>query len=236
MLIPSTSYGSASMSYLKRFARVIFGLAVFSFGSYLNIQANIGLAPWEAFGVGVSKVLPISYGDVILYSGLIILVIDFLLKEKLGLGTVLDVLLVGKLVDLYSSLNIVPMQTSFVPGLFMLLLGQFLLCVGSVFYIGAGLGCGPRDALMVALGKRLNKFPIGLVRALIEGCVLLTGWLLGAKIGAGTIIAVFGIGFMLQFTFRLFRFDVKGVKHESILTTFMNIFGGRGAKYENTRG
>lgn len=82
-----------------------------------------------------------------------------------------------------------------------------------------GLGCGPRDALMVALGKRFSKAPIGLVRGLLEGSVLLIGWLLGAKVGLGTVIAVFGIGIIIEYTFKLFRFDVKGVQHENLLDT-----------------
>ena len=115
---------------------------------------------------------------------------------------------------------------AFLPGVLMLLLGQCVICAGSVFYIGAGLGCGPRDALMVALGKRFNKVPIGVVRALLEGSVLLIGYLLGAKVGVGTVIAVLGIGFILEWTFRLFRFDVKAIRHESIFGT-LRIWQGK---------
>ena len=68
-------------------------------------------------------------------------------------------------------------------GLAMLLIGQIIICIGSYFYIGASLGCGPRDALMVALGKRLPSVPIGAIRGLLEGTVLIIGWLLGAKVG-----------------------------------------------------
>ena len=79
----------------------------------------------------------------------------------------------------------------------MLLLGQLSICIGSYFYIGASLGCGPRDALMVALGKRLPKVPIGIVRGVIEGTVLLIGWLLGAKVGIGD--SYFGLWNQLHF-------------------------------------
>ena len=76
---------------------------------------------------------------------------------------------------------------------------------------------------MVAMGKRLHKLPIGLVRGLLEGTVLLIGWLLGAKVGLGTVISVFGISFILQWIFYLLHFDVKAVRHESIIETIKNI-------------
>lgn len=101
----------------------------------------------------------------------------------------------------------------------MLLLGQVSICIGSYFYIGASMGCGPRDALMVALGKRMPNVPIGITRGLIEGTVLLIGWLLGAKVGIGTVISVFGISFILETTFKLLHFDVTNVDHESVVDT-----------------
>ncbi len=212
-------------AYPKRIIRLLLGLVLFSLGSYLTIQANIGLAPWEAFSMGVSTATGTSYGNILVLSGFVILIIDIILKEKVGLGTILDMLIIGKLVDLWRWVDLVPMMNKFIPGLLMMLFGQLCICVASYFYIGAGFSCGPRDALMVALGKRLTKIPIGLVRGLIEGSVLLVGWLLGAKVGAGTVIAVFGIGFILQFTFKMLHFDVKSVVQEDILQTMRGIRG-----------
>ncbi len=211
--------------YAKRMARLMLGLVLFSIGSYLTIQANIGLAPWEAFSMGVSAATGTSYGNILVLSGFVILLIDIAFKEKIGLGTVLDMLLIGKFVDLWRWMGLLPMMENFWLGLAMLLLGQVCICVASYFYIGAGFSCGPRDALMVALGKRFPKTPIGLIRGLIEGSVLLVGWLLGAKVGLGTVIAVFGIGFILQFTFRLLRFDVTAVTQEDILQTVRAMHG-----------
>ena len=95
--------------------------------------------------------------------------------------------------------------------------------MGSYYYIGAALGCGPRDALMVALGKRLKKTPIGLVRMLIEGTALLIGWALGAKVGLGTVISVFGMGTILQVTFQILKFDVKDITHEGLGDTWRSL-------------
>ncbi|MEF9972738.1 MAG: hypothetical protein RR296_00485 [Clostridia bacterium] len=207
------------MAYFKRTIRLIVGLLLFALGSYLSIQANIGLAPWEAFGMGCAYLTGASYGNVVVVTGLLILVVDCLLKEKIGLGTVLNVLLIGKFIDLFGLLHLVPMMHNFFAGLAVLLLGQVVICIGSYFYIGAGMGCGPRDALMVALGKRLPKVPLGAIRGMIEGAVLLLGWLLGAKVGVGTLIAVFGIGFILEYTFKCFHFDAKAVSHENLVQT-----------------
>lgn len=206
-------------NYVKRTIRLIFGLFLYALGSFLSIQANIGLAPWEAFSMGGSYLTHISYGNIVVISGFVIIAIDFAFKEKIGFGTILNAILIGKFVDLIQFANIVPLMSNFWLGILMLLLGQVVICVGSYFYIGASLGCGPRDALMVALGKRMPKVPIGAIRGLIEGTVLIIGWLLGAKVGTGTVISVFGIGLILQFTFKLLRFDVKNIKHESVSDT-----------------
>lgn len=206
-------------NYVKRIIKLIFGLFLYSLGSFLTIQANIGLAPWEAFSMGGAYLTHISYGNIVVITGLIIIIIDFALKEKVGFGTILNAILIGKFVDLIQFTNIIPKMSNLGLGLLMLLLGQVVICIGSYFYIGSSLGCGPRDALIVALGKRMPKVPIGAIRGLLEGTVLIIGWLLGAKVGIGTAIYVLGIGFVLQFTFKLLHFDVKNIEHESISDT-----------------
>lgn len=205
--------------YLKRVIRLITGLFLFALGSYLTIQANLGLAPWEAFSMGGSYLTGLSYGDVVVATGLIIIGIDFLLREKIGFGTVLNAILIGKFVDLIQFSDIIPQMTNLPNGLVMMATGQVAICLGSFFYIGAALGCGPRDALMIALAKLLPQLPIGAIRGLLEGTVLIIGWALGAQVGLGTAIYVAGIGFVLQFTFKLLNFDVTSVAHESINET-----------------
>lgn len=219
-------------SYIKRTIRLVFGLFLYALGSFLSIQANIGLAPWEAFSMGLSYVTDISYGNVVVLSGFVIVAIDFFLKEKIGFGTILNAILIGKFVDLIQFFDVIPMLSDFWSGLAMLLVGQFVICLGSYFYIGAALGCGPRDALMVALGKRLPKVPIGAIRGMIEGAVLLIGWLLGAKVGIGTVVAVFGIGLILQFTFHILNFPVKSIEHENMADTIKLLSGKQKQSYQ----
>ncbi len=205
------------MEYLRRLLRIIWGLFLYAIGSYLNIQANVGLGSWEAFSVGVSDVTGIMYGNVVVLTGVVILIIDLLLKEKIGFGTILDTLLIGKFVDIFNHFDFVPMIDNFFIGIIVLIIGQISICIGTYFYISGGLGCGPRDTLMVALAKRFPKVSIGFLVAIIEGSAILIGALLGAKIGIGTIIYVFGISFLLDLTFRILKFDVKKIEHESVI-------------------
>lgn len=211
-------------NYIKRTIKLIIGLFLYALGLILCIHADIGLAPWDAFGIGINKVTGISYGNVSIITGIIILVVLVLLfKEKIGFATILNTILIGVFADLIVSLNIVPYMNNFFTGLLMMIVGQIVICFATYLYICVGLGSGPRDTLMVALGKKFTNIPIGAVRGLIEGTVLLIGWLLGAKVGLGTVIYVMGIGFVLQTTFKFLNFDVKAVEHESVFDT-INIF------------
>ncbi len=210
--------------YLKKFIRLIFGLYIYALGLVLCIYANIGLAPWDAFAIGISKVAGISYGNVSILIGItIVIALFFLLKEKIGFGTILNAILIGFFSDLIIDSKIIPYMQNFFTGVLMLVTGQILACIASYLYIGVGLGAGPRDSLMIGLGKKFSNIPIGIVRGSIEATVLFIGWILGAKVGLGTVIYVFSIGFLLQTTFKLLKFDVKSVVHESVFDT-INIF------------
>ena len=214
--------------FFNRTAKVMLGLFLYALGLFLSIRANIGLAPWDAFSIGVSGITGISYGYVSILTGIIILIVVVLfLKEKIGAATILNTIFIGVFVDLFQSLNIVPYMTNFFLGILMLLAGQIVVSFATYFYISPGLGCGPRDTLMVALAKVLPNIPIGAIRGVIEGTVLIIGWLLGAKVGLGTVIAVFGMGSIMQMTFKLLHFEVREVEHESILQTisfFKNLY------------
>ena len=199
--------------------RIVPAMFLYGLGVYFIIQADIGLAPWEAFNAGCSKALGMPYGDFVLLSGLVILGIDVLLKEKIGIGTVINTIMIGKVVDLLQFLKIMTKVDNFYVGIVVLIVGQFIICFATYLYISAGLGSGPRDSLMVALGKRLPKVPIGTIRGLLEGAVLLIGWSLGAKVGLGTVLAVLSVSLIMQFTFKIMHFEVREVRHESIADT-----------------
>ncbi|SBW00237.1 conserved membrane hypothetical protein [uncultured delta proteobacterium] len=207
------------LPYIPKAVRLFFGIFLMSLGSYMTVQGNIGLSPWTAFAMGLSLQTGASFGNMMIAVSVVIVIIDFALKEKIGFGTLINGVMIGVYIDIIAYTGLVPMMTGFWSGLAMLILSLFTLCLGSYFYIGAGLGCGPRDSLMVALCRRMAKTPIGVVRSLLEGTALTIGWLMGAKIGLGTVISVFCIGAILQATFTALRFDVKAVQHENMLDT-----------------
>ena len=204
---------------LRRFFTSAFGLTICGVGTYLQMQASIGMFPWNSFKQGLSIAFPISFGTASILVSLVILLLDILLGEPIGVGTILDAFLMGIVVDICTWLNFVPLQQSFVPQVAMLLFGLMVMNVGQVLYMGAGLSCGPTDTFMVALGKRVSYLPIGLVSILISAVVLAIGVFLGSPFGVGTLISLFGSGTLMEFVFRLFHFDPRDVEQESLIQT-----------------
>ncbi len=195
------------------------GLLLFAFGFYLQLAANIGLSPWTALNQGLSNHLPITFGQASIMVSVLIVCLDLLMKETIGIGTILDALLVGWGSDLFIALELVPYQTKFLPGLAILVIGLAISCVGQWLYMLAGLSCGPRDAFLVGLGKRLPRLPIGRVNILLNLMVAVVAFLLGGQIGLGTIIALFGTGIIMDIVFKIVRFEPRNVTHEGLLET-----------------
>ncbi len=205
-----------SLQMLKQIVKSAFGLFLFSCGVYLTIQADIGLAPWDCLSMGASYHIGLSYGIVHTGISILILFIDILLKEKIGYGTILDALLVGNYVDLIDRILSLPKVNSLPLGCVMVVVGLFIMSYGQYFYMSAGQSCGPRDSLLIALGKRFPNTPIGVVQTVMVGVALCIGWLLGGPVGVGTIISVFGMGTALQIVCRLMHFEPREVHHLNV--------------------
>ena len=214
--------GALMRGYGRRLGKLLLGLLLMATGSFLIVQANIGLSPWTAFGMGFVHLTGASLGSMMIATSVMIVLVDIAFREKIGLGTLLNCVMIGTVMDCIARTGLIPLMHNFWLGIPVLFSGLLLMCLGTYFYISTGLGCGPRDALMVALCKRFPRTPVGVIRSSLEGSALFVGWLLGAKVGVGTIIAVFGIGIMIQATFKILRFDVKSVRHESILETLQS--------------
>ena len=148
-----------------------------------------------------------------------VLIISALLKEKIGFGTILDMCITGKGVDLFIWLDIIPEQHDLLTGILMLIGGLVVMAVCVYIYMSTCLGCGPRDSLMMALSRRLKNIPVGIVRVGLEGIVLLIGWLLGGPVGIGTLISVVGLGLIMQLVFKIVHFNADAIAHESVLDT-----------------
>ena len=196
--------------------RVVAGLLVFALGVHLTIFANIGLAPWDCLGMGMSYHLPLNYGLSMTAMAVCILVIDVAMGERIGLGTVIDALLTGNFVQLFNDLNPLAANESLVAGLAIMLVGFAVMAMGMKLYMEAGLGCGPRDALLVGLGRRLPHIPIGVVEIMLWSTVTLAGWLLGGPVGLGTLVAALGAGSVMQVIYNLIGFEPRDVHHRGL--------------------
>lgn len=210
--------------YVSKTGELLFGLLLFGLGSYLTVQANIGLPPWWAFDMGLSRVTGIDYGIVHNGVAFAIILVDLLIREKIGWGMIGDALIVGAVVSVCNRFGLLPPMGGWISGILCMVVGLFVIAVGSFFYMDAGFGAGPRDALMVALCRALHRLSVGTVRILLEGSALLVGWLLGAKVGLGTLVYMFGMGLAIEIVFRIARFDATRVKNESLLDTHRNLF------------
>ena len=186
------------------------------------LKANIGYGPWDVLSDGISKTVGITIGVASILVGSVIMVLLIWLKEKVGLGSFLNMLLVGVFMDLILGLGVIPGQEGFIRGVIMLAAGMSVLAFASWLYISSGFGAGPRDSLMV-IAVRKTGLPVGVCRSSIELAAVTTGWLLGGMAGVGTIIAAFGIGLFVQICFRLLRFDAAAVRHESLADTWITI-------------
>ncbi|MBP3721225.1 MAG: hypothetical protein J6J41_07815 [Clostridia bacterium] len=198
--------------------RIVLGLLVFAFGVHLTIFANIGLAPWDCLGMGIARHTPLNYGLAMTAMSLLILGIDLLLKEKIGYGTVIDALLTGNFVQMYNDLNPFEENRSVPMGIVLMLAGFVFMALGMYIYMRGEQCCGPRDSLLVGIGKRLPRLPIGIVEILLWAAVLLAGWLLGGPVGIGTLISTFGAGLVMQLVYSLLRFEPRSLRHQDIVT------------------
>lgn len=201
--------------YLLTLGKLFLGLFLFAFGIVCTINANLGLSPWDVLHQGISRLTGITMGQASIATGVLIVVLDWVLGEKVGVGTICNMIFIGIFMDLLMINSLVPNFHSVIARIIMMLSGMFIIGMGSYFYISAGIGSGPRDGLMIALTKRTNK-SVRFIRNSIEFSVLVVGYFLGGTLGIGTLIMVFGVGYFVQFAFRLFKFDVKKVEHKFI--------------------
>ena len=200
-----------------------FTMFFIGFGIYLQIEADIGFPSWNALNQGFSIVFPITYGTASITIGLTIVLVDLLLREPIGMGTLIDAVCVGLGCDFFSMLDPLSEMENLFVKIAVFMLSLFILSIGQYMYMITGLSCGPRDAFTVAVGKRCRKISIGTVNNIISAVVLAISWMMGATIGIGTVISVFGMGMVMDWTFRLVRFEPRNVTHENIGATIKAI-------------
>lgn len=174
----------------RRTLLLLCGLALYGLSLTLLVRADLGLAPWDVFHQGVGEVTGLSLGTVIVATSFVVLTLWIPLRERPGLGTIANAVLVGVGVDVFSS--VLPEVDATVVRWLLLASGVILNGVATSLYIGAGMGPGPRDGLMTGIARRGH--PIRLVRTTLELLVLVAGIVLGGSFGVGTIAYALAIG------------------------------------------
>lgn len=177
--------------YGPRLVRLLVGLVLCGLGIAVMVAADLGLGPWDVLHQGISRLSGIPIGRVGIYVGVVVLLGWLALPERPGVGTVLNVLVIGLVID--AVLLVLDTPSSLAWRVVLLVTGPVLFGIGSGFYIGARLGPGPRDGVMTGLARQ-QGWPVGRVRTGIELTVLAIGWLLGGTAGIGTVLFAVTIG------------------------------------------
>lgn len=178
-----------------RGSALLVGLAGYGFSMAVMIRAGLGLDPWDVFHQGLAGRTGLSFGLVTALVGLAVLLAWIPLRNRPGIGTLANVVVIAVTVD--AGLALLPAPSELPVRIAMMLGAVVLNAISTVLYIGAGLGPGPRDGLMTGLVARTG-LSVRLVRTSIEVTVLSIGWLLGGTVGVGTVVYAFGIGPLVQ--------------------------------------
>ena len=210
--------------FLNNTLRILLRLLIYSFGVYLTIYANIGLAPWDCLGMGIAKHTSLNYGGSMVLIGVCAIIVQLILREPIGFATLFDALLTGNIVQFLCDISPYSDNHSLWLGIAYMLFGFLFIALGMYVYMKAEQGCGPKDGLLIAIGKRLPKIPIGVVEILLLAVVTLLGWLLGGTVGIGTLISTFGAGAVMHLFYTAIHFEPRELRHRSIKDTFSILF------------
>lgn len=187
--------GHAGRVLIRRLMALYVGLWLYGFSMAVMVRAGLGLDPWDVFHQGVTRHVPISFGAVTALTGIAVLLAWIPLRQRPGLGTVSNVVVIAVSVDvglwLLPAVETIPARVGAMGA------AVVLNAIATVLYIGAGMGPGPRDGLMTGLVRRTGV-SVWMVRTAIEVTVLSVGWVLGGSVGIGTLVYAFGIGPLIQ--------------------------------------
>ena len=193
--IPKTHWSSGRPFNLKpRFSTLFFlcfGLSLFGLGEGLLLVSFAGASPWSVLAQGISLNFSFSVGVITILISVGVLILWIPLNQRPGIGTILNALIIGLMIDV--CIKLVPTPENYVSQLFMAIAAVFTVGLGGAIYLVSNLGAGPRDGLMIGLQQK-TSLPIAAVRGSLEITVMSIGWYLGGTVGIGTLLFAFGIG------------------------------------------
>ena len=164
---------------------------MFGLGEGLLIVSFTGASPWSVLAQGISLNVNLSIGTITLFISIVVLLLWIPLRQKPGMGTILNALIIAIMIDL--CIKYVPTPSNYIYQLILAVISVIMVGIGGGIYLVSNLGAGPRDGLMIGLQK-ITNFPIAVVRATLEISVVSIGWYLGGTVGVGTLLFAFGIG------------------------------------------
>ncbi len=179
----------------RRLPQLLLGLALYAVSMAMQIRSGLGLNPWDVLHEGLARQTPLSFGVITAITGAVVLLLWIPLRQRPGIGTVANVVVIAAVVDV--ALAVLPAPDALVARIALLVGGVVLNGVATAAYVGARLGPGPRDGLMTGLCARTG-WSVRVVRTGIEVVVLATGWLLGGTVGVGTVLYALAIGPLTQ--------------------------------------
>ena len=194
-------------SVLTRSASLVFGLFLFALGIVLLLESGLGLSPWDVLAQGISDKTSLSFGTANIAIAVVVLLVAWALGARIGPGTVANAVLIGLFVDWLIAIDAIDAidalsDTSLAIRIVLMVVGILIIGIGTGFYVGAGMGAGPRDSLMLVTSRR-SGVRIGVTRATIEVAVTVLGFALGGTVGIGTLAFAFGIGPAVELSFWL---------------------------------
>lgn len=196
----------------RRLVQLLAGLTLYGVSMGMMIRSTLGLDPWDVFHDGVRRHLPLSFGTVVILTGVVVLLLWIPLRQWPGLGTVANVILIGLATD--ATLAVLEPPEALAVRVPLLVGGVVLNGLAGAMYIGSQFGPGPRDGLMTGISRR-SGLSIRLVRTSLEVSVLIAGWLLGGVVGLGTVLYALAIGAVIQFFLPLLTVDLSAAAEQT---------------------
>lgn len=193
----------------RRLLQLYIGLVLYGVSTAMFVRADLGADPWNVFHLGVAKIFSLNIGMVMILVGALVLLLWIPLRQRPGLGTISNVIVLGLAAD--AALSLIPPLESLVARSVLLLAAVMVNAIATGMYIGAGFGSGPRDGLMTGINARTG-WSVRSVRTSIELTVLFLGWLMGGTLGIGTVLYALAIGPLIQLFLPWFRITARHEK------------------------
>ncbi|QDR79981.1 YczE/YyaS/YitT family protein [Sporomusa termitida] len=197
---------------IKRIIFLLWGLFLFALGIVLTVQSNLGASPWDVLHLGLINYFPVTLGEVSQLTGIIVILLSWLLGVKPGWGSIANMYFIGLYIDIIVGSGWIPGQQQWPAQLAMLLAGVGLIGWASYFYLTAAFGAGPRDSFMVGAVQKTG-WPVWKVRTILESGVAATGYCLGGPVGPGTIIIAVTLGPAIQWAFAVMGQRPQDIEH-----------------------